>query len=371
MQAPRTICFTDLLISKMGRHRTLDIVGREWRVSLPPFGETIEFLKRGHKFEARWHQGIFLGVKDNTEKIVGNASGVFTVQSIRRRSADDRYDVETLMSVTGVPWDPHATKLDEVPLPRLVEGDQQPLAPPVPEEKSKKTLRRLCITKRDLDKHGYTAGCLACDATRNGKKSPGVHHTPACRERMERLLHAEEGNLLVAQHTAKADAEITGQKQQVSEEGTKILYGYSSEGPQGAPQEFKVFARLDRQARYMKGTLPEGPSWDKVWWRATRDFKTGNIIKSEPMDPSLGEDVINAPLIDDDMDIVTELWYSPTGEVAPSLPTAGAPVGLSPAVPSQAVPSRLCHPEALVRAQPLLLPSEQEANNKKKDLGND
>ena len=126
MQARRTICFTDLLISKMGRHRTLDIVGREWRVSLPPFGETIEFLKRGHKFEARWHQGIFLGAKDNTEKIVGNASGVFTVQSIRRRSADDRYDVETLMSITGVPWDPQATKLDEAPLPRIVDGDQQP-----------------------------------------------------------------------------------------------------------------------------------------------------------------------------------------------------------------------------------------------------
>ena len=67
------------------RHR-----GREWRVSLPPLGETIEFLKRGHEFEARWHQGIVLGVK---EKIAGHASGVFTVQSIRRRSADDRYDV--------------------------------------------------------------------------------------------------------------------------------------------------------------------------------------------------------------------------------------------------------------------------------------
>ena len=33
------------------RHR-----GREWRVSLPPLGETIEFLQRGHKFEARWSQ---------------------------------------------------------------------------------------------------------------------------------------------------------------------------------------------------------------------------------------------------------------------------------------------------------------------------
>ena len=54
------------------RHR-----GREWRVSIPPFGGTIEFLKRGHKFESRWQQGVFLGVKDNTtEKIVGNGSGV-------------------------------------------------------------------------------------------------------------------------------------------------------------------------------------------------------------------------------------------------------------------------------------------------------
>ena len=310
--------------------------GREWRVSLPPFGETIEFLRRGHKFEARWHQGIFLGVKDNTtEKIVGNASGVFTVQSIRRRSAGDRYDIETLMSVTGVPWDPQATSGTSPTLPRIVEGDQQPLAPPVQEEKSKKVLRRLYITKRDLDKHGYTAGCPACDATRIGKRSTGVHHTPACRERMERLLHAEEGNLRVAQHTAKTDAEITGQKQEVSEEGTKILYGYSGERPQGVPLDFKVFARLDKQARYMKGTLPEGPSWDQVWWRVTREFKTGNIIKSEPIDPSLGEEIVNAPLIDD-MDIVTELWYSPTGEVAPSLPTAGAPVGLTPAMSSPA-----------------------------------
>ena len=302
------------------RHR-----GREWRVSLPPFGETIEFLKRGHKFEQRWHQGVFLGVKDNTtEKIVGNASGVFTVQSIRRKSADDRYDVETLMSVTGVPWDPQASKRDDILLPQIVEGDQQPLAPSVPVESPKKSTRRLYITKRDLDKYGYTAGCVACDATRIGKRGTGVHHTPACRERMERLLQAEEGNLRVAQHTAKVDSEITGQKQEVSEEGTKILYGYSSERPQGVPQGFKVFARLDRNARYLKGTMPEGPSWDNVWWRVTREFKTGDMIKSEPIDPNLGEDVINAPLIDD-TDIVTELWYSATGESAPSLPTAGTP----------------------------------------------
>ena len=68
---------------------------------------------------------------------------------------------------------------------------------------------------------------------------------------MDSLLQSEEGCLRVAQHTAKADAETTGQKQEVSEEGTNILYGYSSGRPQGVPQELK-----DKQARYLKGTLP-------------------------------------------------------------------------------------------------------------------
>ena len=44
---------------------------------------------------------------------------------------------------------------------------------------------------------------------------------------MERLLHSEKGNLRVAQHAAKADAETTGQREEVSEEGAKIFYGYT------------------------------------------------------------------------------------------------------------------------------------------------
>ena len=112
------------------RHRD-----REWRVSLRPFGETIELLKRGHKFESRWQQGIFLGVKDNaTEKIVGNASGVFTVQSIRRKSGEDKLKLEILQSVTGVPSNLQATR-DEVPenpRPAIMDGEpSEPLAQPV------------------------------------------------------------------------------------------------------------------------------------------------------------------------------------------------------------------------------------------------
>eukprot|EP00435_Cladocopium_sp_Y103_P068902 s57_g32.t1 len=56
------------------------------------------------------------------------------------------------------------------------------------------------------------------------------------------------------------------------------------------------------------------------------------------MDPNLGEDVINAPLIDD-TDIVTELWYSATGESAPSLPTAGPSIPMQSPATTQADPA--------------------------------
>ena len=66
-----------------------------WRVPLPPFGETIEFLKRGRKFQSRWQQGVFLGVKDNgIKKIVGSASGVFTMQSTRRKPGEEWHNPE-------------------------------------------------------------------------------------------------------------------------------------------------------------------------------------------------------------------------------------------------------------------------------------
>ena len=181
------------------RHR-----GREWRVSLPPFGETVEFLKRGHKFEPRWQQGVFLGVKDNaTEKNVGNASGLFTLQSIRRKFGEDKFNLEILQSVTGVPWDPRATR-DEVPegpRPASMDGEpSEPLAQPVMVQAPKP---RLYITKRDLEKYGYTAGCPACDGVQIGRRSTGVHRNDLCRERIEECLRQEEDNPRVVRFEAR------------------------------------------------------------------------------------------------------------------------------------------------------------------------
>ncbi len=72
--------------------------GRPWRIEIPPFGEMVEFRRRArHKLEARWEPGVCLGVKETTtEKIIGTSTGVYVVQSIRRRPEGMRYDAEAL-----------------------------------------------------------------------------------------------------------------------------------------------------------------------------------------------------------------------------------------------------------------------------------
>ena len=44
------------------------------------------------------------------------------------------------------------------------------------------------ITRKNLETHGFTAGCPACDNTRLGRRSGGILHTDACRKRMEATL---------------------------------------------------------------------------------------------------------------------------------------------------------------------------------------
>ena len=86
--------------------------GKEWRVALPPFGEVVEYRRRTKdKLEGRWRDGIFLGVKrTTTERIVGDETGVYVVQSIRRVPEDRRWNQTLADSIIGTPWQPNAKK---------------------------------------------------------------------------------------------------------------------------------------------------------------------------------------------------------------------------------------------------------------------
>ena len=121
--------------------------------------------------------------------------------------------------MTGVPWDPQATRDDvpEGPRPAIVAGEPaEPLAQPVVVQAPKpKTSRRLYITKRDLEKYGYTAGCPACDGVQIGRRSTGVHHNDICRERIEKCFRQEEDNPRVVRFEARQEEEATGLPQTV------------------------------------------------------------------------------------------------------------------------------------------------------------
>ena len=71
------------------------------------------------------------------------------------------------------------------------------------------THRRKCrmyIKKSSLQKHGYTAGCAACNAHKEGKRVAGKEHTLQCRKRLEKTM-AEDPDPHKRDLQSPADAE--------------------------------------------------------------------------------------------------------------------------------------------------------------------
>ena len=64
--------------------------------------------------------------------------------------------------------------------------------------------------KRDLKKHGYTKGCIACDTIRAGQPRAGVHHSERCRQRLEEALKAE-GSARLEQHEERVTERMARQ----------------------------------------------------------------------------------------------------------------------------------------------------------------
>ena len=82
--------------------------GRDWQVSLPPWGEAVDYrVRTRHKLEARWSTGIFCGIRLNTpEKVVATENGIVVVRSIRRKPKEFRWDPDLFKKVKGTPWAP-------------------------------------------------------------------------------------------------------------------------------------------------------------------------------------------------------------------------------------------------------------------------
>ena len=61
-----------------------------------------------------------------------------------------------------------------------------------PEEDKRLPPNPFHITKADLERWGYTAGCRRCTLVRERRKGHGVRHVPECRQRIERMAREED-----------------------------------------------------------------------------------------------------------------------------------------------------------------------------------
>ena len=84
--------------------------GKAFRGSVAEFGENVWYLKSDSagkiKYVNRWHEGIWLGIADDTgETIVGTDEGAVKAKDFRRKPIiGERWKKERPASMRGVPW---------------------------------------------------------------------------------------------------------------------------------------------------------------------------------------------------------------------------------------------------------------------------
>ena len=166
--------------------------GKPWKIPIPPVGEQVHYrVATKHKLEVRWSDGIFLGIRRTTsEKLVGTEQRIFVVQSIRRKPDGEQWCRAQVMALKGTPWttNPGVEDPGELPMPVTLVPEQPQIERSAADSYNREVQnRRLYITRKDLEdpRIGYTPGCPACDETKAGRRTAGIQHTKACRQRIE------------------------------------------------------------------------------------------------------------------------------------------------------------------------------------------
>lgn len=181
--------------------------GKPRRIQVPEFGECILYQplkgeKVGSKMEPKFEPGIYLGLQEGSAlKWVGTPDGVVRSWSLKRRTEAERWDVEALDNMIGLPWQlkpPKESLKQVVHGPVQLEIDLQPPPESVPKpavERRRRDYvpRGICVRKDvELEEFGYTEGCDGCFAAQNGLSHR--QHSRACKARIRgELEKTEEG----------------------------------------------------------------------------------------------------------------------------------------------------------------------------------
>ena len=203
---------------------------RERRVE---FGERVFFNmpKKGRaKLNRRWRLGIYLGhcSNSNEQYIVLINGNVIKARSTTRVVQESKWSAKLVLGIAGTPADLRLTADEELTADE-VESSEAPhefdraevepgddLLDPKPKpdsagEAEKKDdeanvrdahpppiaegeLRLVRITKADLEKYGYTAGCPRCARLEYGQARTKLAHNDECRRRMYKLFKRDGDN---------------------------------------------------------------------------------------------------------------------------------------------------------------------------------
>ena len=199
--------------------------GKEFKRAVAEFGENVWYLKSDsagkNKYANRWQEGIWLGITDDTgESIVGTDEGVVKAKDFRRKPIiRERWNKERLAGMKGVPWKTSVHEEgDELRIQISMPSDDGPLSELVKSrEVSDPRVKRFRINPRDIQKYGYTKGCLGCKCLSRGQ--PAQSHNEACRARITEELKKEGDARLEREKTRKeAEEEENARKKRKAEE---------------------------------------------------------------------------------------------------------------------------------------------------------
>ena len=192
--------------------------GKRFAREVAEFGEQVLYLRAGSrgidKFNTRWEDGVWLGVRDETgEIIIGTDQGVIKARDFKRRGSDqERWSAEAVLGIKGVPWEPVPGRAqDEVPVRVYLPQESEPPQPVDLGSERPEVRRRVYIRREDVIKYGFTIGCPGCQAV--SRNAPSQNHTEACRARIEKHMR-DEGQDRIKVADARINAHRARKRQQ-------------------------------------------------------------------------------------------------------------------------------------------------------------
>ena len=165
------------------------------------FGEKMHFRlvgrERASGLAARMQEGRYVGHHPRSGALLAmTEEGVVKAKAFCRMTERERWDLEGMDKLCGVPWQ-MKNRQPRAPRPLVLGAEEGgPSLPLGPVPAAAPQERRRYVLRGDIEKHGKTEGCPGCASIGTGRS---VTHSDACRDRIGEILMREiEGQERIA-----------------------------------------------------------------------------------------------------------------------------------------------------------------------------